>query len=85
MKWWIVAFLINVQGDYGHIEYKGREFETMYSCKSFFKTNSKNIMIGLQSKLNQDPDETIIQHNACLPTEKHKELNKKTRNKNDSI
>ena len=47
MKWWIVAFLINVQGDYGHIEYKGREFETIYSCKSFFKTNSKNIMIGL--------------------------------------
>ena len=84
MKWWIVAFIINVQGDYGHIEYQ-RQFETQYSCKSYFKTNSKNIMIGLQSKLNQDPDNWFIQHIACLPSEKLEELNKKTRNKHDSI
>ena len=85
MKWWIVAFLINVQGEYGHIEYKGREFETMYSCNSYFKANSYTLMKGLQSKLLQDPDEWFIQHIACLSTDKIKELNEKTRNKNDSI
>ena len=85
MKWWIVAFLINVQGEYGHIEYKGVEFETMYACKSYFKTNSKILMTVLQSQLLQDPDEWFIQHIGCLPTDKLKELNEKIRNKNDSI
>ena len=84
MKWWFVAFIVNLEGEFGHIQYL-HEFATRYSCVSYYKQNTPELMQGLQSKLVQDNDKWVIQNVACLPSNIVNELDKKTRNKHDSI